>query len=66
MYLHNNILLSSIDFEEIEDENIEYISFSPLENNFDEILYETSDLFDKNQNYIAVLLLAGLILIKSF
>ena len=62
MYLQkevNNILLSSIDFDEIEDENLEYISFSPLENNFDEILYETSDLFDKNQNYIAVQSITG-------
>ena len=55
----NNILLSSIDFEEIEDENLEYISFSPLENNFDETLYETSDLFDTNQNYIAVQSITG-------
>ena len=62
MYLQkevNNILLSSIDFEEIEDENLEHISFSPLENNFDETLYETSDLFDTNQNYIAVQSITG-------
>jgi|NorSeaMetagenome_1021524.scaffolds.fasta_scaffold29293_3 hypothetical protein len=48
----NNILLSSVDFEEMDDEGLEYLSFYPLEN--ENVKYETLDNFELGENYIAV------------